>query len=86
VSAAIYIVCALTSLVCALLLLRGYQQRGPRLLLWSSLCFFGLTADNIILFVDLVIFPTEISLLVLRNLASVVGLALLIFGLVWETK
>jgi hypothetical protein len=84
-SAVVYVICALTSLSCALLLLRGYWQRGPRLLLWSSLCFFGLTVDNVILFIDLVVFP-EINLLMLRNLSALAGLFLLIYGLTWDTK
>ena len=41
-AAAVYVLCALTSLACAVLLLRGFAQRGVRLLLWSGLGFVGL--------------------------------------------
>ena len=35
-AAGVYALCALTSLVCAWLLLRAYQRQRTRLLLWSS--------------------------------------------------
>lgn len=85
-SAAVYVLCALTSALCAALLLRAYWQRGLRLLLWSGLCFACLTVDNTLLFVDLVIFPQEISLLLWRNLAALTALVLLVYGLVWDAK
>ena len=37
----VYALCALTSLACAVLLLRGYASSRVRLLLWSGLCFCG---------------------------------------------
>jgi Family of unknown function (DUF5985) len=40
-AAAVYVLCALTSLACAVQLLRGFQARGVRLLLWSGLAFIG---------------------------------------------
>jgi hypothetical protein len=84
-SVAVYIVCTLTSVVCTLLLLRGYWQGGPRLLLWSALCFAGLAADNLLLILDLIVFP-HVNLLPIRSLPSLIGLGLLIYGLVWDTK
>jgi hypothetical protein len=53
----IYILCSLTSLACTILLLRGYLRRQVKLLLWSSLCFLGLTLSNVLLFIDLVVVP-----------------------------
>ena len=35
----VYVLCLLTSLACAVLLLRSYRQTRIRLLLWSGLCF-----------------------------------------------
>ena len=81
----VYILCALTSLACSVLLLRGYSQSGVRLLLWSGLCFFGLALDNVILYVDLVVWP-DVDMAGLRRLPGLFALMLLIFGLVWETK
>jgi hypothetical protein len=85
---AIYIICALTSIVCAVLLIRSYFQTRARLLLWSSLCFVGLMANNLMLFFDKVVYPEDIlpALVMGRNLAALVGLSLLVFGLIWDTE
>ena len=82
---AVYLLCAVTSLACAVLLLRGYLRSRVRLLLWSCLCFVGLALNNILLVVDLIILP-EGDLSLLRNLPALVGLALLVFGLIWEAE
>ena len=54
-AAAVYVLCALTSLACAVLLLRAYQARGVRLLLWSGLAFVGFAFGNVMLVVDRVV-------------------------------
>jgi hypothetical protein len=38
----VYLLCAVTSLICASALLRMYVRRGRRILLWSSLGFVGI--------------------------------------------
>jgi hypothetical protein len=81
----IYVLCAITSVTCAVLLLRGYRRSRVRLLLWSSICFIGLAINNVILFVDLVLLPTTSDLSLLRSAAALAGLAPLVFGLVWES-
>ena len=48
----VYGLCVVTSALCAVLLLRGYAQSRVPLLLWSVLCFIGLTLNNVLLFVD----------------------------------
>jgi drug/metabolite transporter (DMT)-like permease len=80
---AVYVLCALTSLACAALLLRGYGQRGARLLLWSGLGFVGITLGNVMLVVDTVVLP-ERDLALFRSLPVLAGLAVLIYGLVWD--
>lgn len=82
---AIYILCALTSLACALLLLRGYRRNRVPLLLWTSFCFFGLALNNTLLFVDLKIVPS-VDLSVWRSIPALAGVAFLIYGLVWKTR
>ena len=82
----VYILCALTALACGVLLLRGYLRSGARLLFWSSLCFFGLSLNNIILFVDKVLLGPDVDLSIWRSLVAFVGLLLLIFGLIWESE
>lgn len=79
----VYALSGITSLACAVLLLRSYARNQTRLLLWSSLCFFGLALNNFLLFIDLVIVP-EIDLLIWRNMAALLGLALLLYGLIWD--
>ena len=90
-SVAVYLLCAATSLACAVLLFRGYRRSGARFLLWSSLCFAGLALNNIILFVDQVVLPNVsgvagIEFAVWRTGAALIGLALLLYGLVWDAE
>jgi hydrogenase/urease accessory protein HupE len=82
---AVYLLCALTSLACAVLLLRGYRARGVRLLLYSGLAFVGFTAGNAMLVVDVVVVPT-VDLALLRSLPVLLGLVVLLYGLVWDAK
>jgi hypothetical protein len=81
----IYVMCALTSLLCALLLLRGFRSSRARLLFWAALCFAGLAINNLLVFVDERIVPTT-DLSVWRSLPALLGVAVLIYGLVWEVQ
>jgi len=83
VNTAVYIIGALTSLTCALLLLRGYARVKQKLLLWSGLCFAGLAASNLLVFVDLVMLP-QTDLYLLRLVTAAAALMLLLYGLIWE--
>jgi hypothetical protein len=78
----VYLLCALTSLACAVLLLRGYRRTRARLLLWSGLCFVGFFLNNTLLIVDLRI--AQVDLAFIRLVPAVAGVALLLYGLVWE--
>ena len=82
----VYALCAFTSVACAWLLLRKYRQAGSRLLLWSGVCFVGLAINNILLFVDLIVFPTAIDLSVPRFASALFALLILLSGLVWESR
>jgi len=82
---AVYILCALTSLGCALLLTRSYLATRTRLLLWSSLCFAMLAVNNMILFVDLVVVPGA-DLALLRSTTALSAIGLLLYGLIWESR
>ena len=81
----VYALCALTSLACAVLLLRGYFASRARLLLWSGLCFAGLALNNILLLVDKRLVPT-VDLSLWRTVPAVAGVALLLYGPIWETR
>jgi hypothetical protein len=82
---AVYILGALTSLCCAFLLLRGYARGRKRLLLWSALCFAGLAISNLLVFVDLVMFP-EVNLYRFRLITAALAMILLLYGLIWESE
>ena len=81
----VYILCGVTSLSCAALLFRGYKDSGVRLLLWSCLCFFALSAENIMLYVDKVIVQ-DVDLWAIRRGLGLIGVSLLLYGLVWDSK
>lgn len=80
----VYLLCAATSLVCALLLLRAFSQSRVRLLFWSGLCFIGLALNNALLFVDLRIYPA-VDLSIWRSIPALIGVLLLIYGLITDT-
>lgn len=79
----VYILCALTALVCAVLLGRGYTRSRQRLLLWASICFLGLFITNVLTFIDIVLVP-DVDLHWLRSTVGLISDALLVFGLIWE--
>ncbi len=81
----VYFLCAVTSALCAALLLRGYARRASRLLFWSGLCFVGLSLNNSILVVDLVFVP-DVDLSTVRLVPAVAGISLLLYGLIWESR
>ena len=83
--AVIYSLCALTALVCAVLLLRGFRQSRMHLLLWSGLCFVGLTGSNILLALDRLVY-TDVDLGTLRLSVALLALLLLLYGLIWESE
>jgi hydrogenase/urease accessory protein HupE len=80
----VYLLCGITSFICAVLLLRSYWSTGTRLIFWPALCFIGLAINNSILFVDLVIFP-ELDLSIVRLVFALGGMGILLFGLIWDT-
>jgi hypothetical protein len=81
----IYLLCALTALGCAGLLLRAYATNKYRILLWSGLCFAGMFINNALLVLDRFVFP-DIDLSTWRLGAAVLSLCLLIYGLLWEEE
>jgi hypothetical protein len=84
-AAVVYVLCALTSSACALLLLRAYHQRRVPLLFWSGLGFIGFALGNLFLVIDTVIGPA-VDLRLFRTAPVLAGLAVLIYGLVWDTE
>ncbi len=81
----VYLLCFLTSAGCAGLLLRSYLKSRSRLLLWSSLCFFGLALNNVLLFLDLVV-VTWVDLTLFRGATALAAVLVLLFGLIWDSE
>lgn len=84
-AALIYTLCALTALLCAWLLLQAWRRSRYRLLFWSGLCFVGLTANNIFLVLDKLIY-TEVDLSIWRSAMALIALSVLLYGLIWNTE
>ena len=84
-SAALYILTSLTALLCAVLLLRAWSRVRRKLLLWSGLCFLGLTLSNALKFADLIVF-LKTDLYTWRLATAALAMALLLFGLIWESQ
>jgi hypothetical protein len=80
----VFFLCLVTSLLCMILLVRGWMQTRTQLLLWSSLCFVALAVNNFFVFFDLVVLP-DTNLFPARQFASLVAVAVLLYGFIWET-
>ena len=81
----IYLLCSLTALGCAVLLLRAYAINRFRILLWSGLCFVGMFVNNTVVVLDRFVFR-DVDLSTWRLSAALLALCLLIFGLLWEDE
>lgn len=81
----IYSLCALTALICAILLFSGFRRSGYRLLLWSGLCFSGLTLNNGLLVIDKILLP-DVDLSLFRTATAAVSMIVLLFGLIWDAE
>jgi len=81
----VYLLCAVTSMLCAVLLVRGYRRSHSRLLLWSSLAFVGLAGNNALLVIDRLV-AKGVDLSTVRLVPAVLGVGCLVYGLVWESE
>jgi hypothetical protein len=85
VEGSVYLLCAATALACGVLLLRGFRRSHARLLLWPALFFLMLAAENVVLFLDVVVVP-DVDLVVARRAVALAGVAVLLYGLIWEAR
>jgi hypothetical protein len=81
----VYLLGALVTALSATLLLRGFARSRSRLLLWSGLCFVGLTISNALLFIDMRVLP-EHDLYMWRLSTAAAAMLLLVYGLVFESE
>lgn len=80
---AVYLLCLLTSGLCAYLLVSGFRRGREPLLLWSAACFCLLALNNLLVIIDIVLLPA-VDLTVLRSLTALAAVSVLIFGFIWE--
>lgn len=81
----VYALCAVTSALCAVLLLRSWLSGRQRLVLWTALGFAGLFLNNLLLVVDQSLFP-DVDLQVLRDTSGLAAVLVLLGGLIWESR
>jgi hypothetical protein len=85
VAETVYLLCFFTSAAVAVMLLRAYFRSRARILLWSGLGFVGLCLNNLLLVVDMMVIQS-VDLSVIRNIPAVLGMAILVYGLIWDTE
>jgi hypothetical protein len=83
--AVVYFLCFLTSGLCAYLLVVAFARRGDRLLLWSAICFCLLAANNLLVFIDIILLPST-DLTGWRSLTAFLAVTILLFGFIWEVE
>ena len=81
----IYLLCALTALLCSWLLLRAYRKSGYKLLLWGGLCFAGLTLNNVLLIIDKFVVP-YVDLSTWRLSLALLSVMVFLYGLIWDSE
>lgn len=81
----VYALCTVASLLCAWLLFQSWLRSRYRLLLWSGLCFSGLTLNNLIVVLDKIVFP-DTDLRTLRLAVALLALLPLLVALINEER
>ena len=81
----LFLLAIATSLACTVLLFRSYLESRLRILMWSALCFVCLTANNVLLFVDLVLL-VAVDLQLARHATALVGVLFLLYGFIRESE
>lgn len=84
-ASAVYLLCLLTSVVCAGLLIRGYQRNRTRMLLWSAACFALLAVNNLLVVLDILVLP-DVDLSLARTACNLAAVGTLLYGFIWELE
>jgi hypothetical protein len=84
-AAILYLLCLLTSVACAGLLLRSWLRARAPLLLWSAACFGLLALNNLFVVADMLVF-TGTDLTYLRQGSALAAVAVLLYGFIWEVE
>jgi hypothetical protein len=80
---AVYLLCFVAASLCAVMLGRSFHRTRNGLLFWSTLCFSMLALNNLVLVLDLVVFP-KVDLAIPRALISLAAISTLLFGFIWN--
>lgn len=80
----VYALCAATSFLCFWMLLRAYRANRAPLLFWSSMAFLCFTGGNVLLFLDMIVFPT-VDLMLYRSLLNLLGVLILLPRLIRQS-
>ena len=81
----VYLLCFLTSVICAALLGRSYVRTRARMLLWSAICFSLLALANLLVVFDLLVFHAS-DLRTARLWVSLAAVGVLLFGFIWDQE
>ena len=83
--AVVYFLCFAGSGLCAYLLVTAFLRSREKLLLWSAICFCLLAANNLLVFIDIIVLP-DVNLTAWRTLTSLAAVSVLIYGFIWEVE
>ena len=83
--AIVYLLCLLTSVACAALLVRSYRRTRSALLMWSAICFSLLALNNLFVVLDMVLL-TSADLTWPRQLSGFAAVGVLLYGFIWEVQ
>jgi Family of unknown function (DUF5985) len=84
-ASAVYLLSIAIGVVCCVLLLRGHRRQPSTLLLSAAICFGGFALNDVGLVVDVFALP-DISLVAVRSLPALIGVAVLVRALVREPR
>ena len=84
-ASAVYVLSMLVGGACAVLLFKAHRRAPSRLLLPAAICFAGLALNDLGLVIDLFVLP-DVSIVAVRSLPAIVGLAVLVRALVKEGR
>lgn len=79
----VYLLCFLTSVACAALLVRQYIVSKSPILLWSAACFVCLALANLFVVLDMLVLR-DVDLRPARVWMTFIAVCVLLFGFIWE--
>jgi hypothetical protein len=83
--AAVYLLCLVTSALCAALLFRAWRANRTKLLLYTAIGFGFLALNNFFLVADMLLFP-DAYLLPWRVAANMAAVGVLVYGFTFEVE